>query len=296
MTVVYLDSYLLINFILNFLLLLACGKLAGEPRVKWRMALGALIGAGYGALTFFPAFGFTLHPAYKVGIALVMLLIAFGKTRRLLRISAIFLGLSCAFCGGILAIEFLKGASYMKDGVVYSALDVKGLLISAAFCYGILALFFPRAGLHHVREQELRPITLRLGARKVDLTALLDSGNTLLDPVSGRQVLVAEGARLKELFPPGWQVDKRAMEAPILAIERLTHTAGPSVFRLLPYRAVGVDCGMLLALRVDLMEMGGETYRGQLVALSPTPLSDGGGYSALVGSQQGRACPERMGA
>ena len=54
--------------------------------------------------------------------------------------------------------------------------------------------------------------------------------------------------------------------------------------RLLPYQAVGVDCGLLLALRLDRVRVGQEDYGSILVAFSPTPLSDGGTYSALIGA------------
>lgn len=52
---------------------------------------------------------------------------------------------------------------------------------------------------------------------------------------------------------------------------------------MLPYRAVGVEYGMLLAVRTDRVELGSRKLEGLLVALSPTPVSDGGGYQALIG-------------
>ena len=54
--------------------------------------------------------------------------------------------------------------------------------------------------------------------------------------------------------------------------------------RLLPYQAVGVECVMLLSLRLDGARVGREDYGTLLVALSPNRLSDGGGYSALIGT------------
>jgi stage II sporulation protein GA (sporulation sigma-E factor processing peptidase) len=53
-------------------------------------------------------------------------------------------------------------------------------------------------------------------------------------------------------------------------------------FSLLPYRAVGVERGVLLAVRMDRVIIG-EREEGTLVALSPTPVSDGGGYRVLTG-------------
>ena len=57
-------------------------------------------------------------------------------------------------------------------------------------------------------------------------------------------------------------------------------------FRLIPYHAVGVAGGLLLAVRSDWTEVAGERYAGLPVALSPTEL--GTGYSALWGGAAGR--------
>ena len=61
-----------------------------------------------------------------------------------------------------------------------------------------------------------------------------------------------------------------------------------SDFRLLPYRAVGVSSGMLLCFTADNVRIGDTDYGPITVALSPTPVSDGGGYTALWGASKGR--------
>lgn len=93
--------------------------------------------------------------------------------------------------------------------------------------------------------------------------------------------------------PPGHGGGGRALEAllpeeidpsdPVGSMERLEDADLRRRFRLLPYRAVGVEYGMLLAVRTDRVELGGRKLEGLLVALSPTPVSDGGGYQALIG-------------
>jgi hypothetical protein len=52
--------------------------------------------------------------------------------------------------------------------------------------------------------------------------------------------------------------------------------------RLVPYRAVGVDGGLLLAVPC-IVRTGKEKPRKALAAFSPTPVSDGGEYEALIG-------------
>ena len=46
-----------------------------------------------------------------------------------------------------------------------------------------------------------------------------------------------------------------------------------------------MERGLLLALRVDRAALGGVDRGPLLVALSPTPVSDGGAYRVLVGAE-----------
>lgn len=92
MTVVYIDALFLLNLIVNYLLLLAAAKLAGEPLRRLRLAAGAALGGLYAAAIFFPGMGFLTHPLCKLGAAVLMLLTGFGGSRRLLRVTLVFFG------------------------------------------------------------------------------------------------------------------------------------------------------------------------------------------------------------
>lgn len=282
MTVVYIDALFLLNLIVNYLLLLAAAKLAGEPLRRLRLAAGAALGGLYAAAIFFPGMGFLTHPLCKLGAAVLMLLTGFGGSRRLLRVTLVFFGLSCAFGGGIFAIGLLGGRGLtLRNGVLYSVMDLRILLLSAAVCYAVLTLVFRRTARHGRRE--VLPAVLILEGRRVAVNALVDTGNTLTDPVTGRPVMVAEGSLLSPLLPGERVLDEKALRDPVGTLERLSRGGRGRRFRLLPYQAVGVECGMLLALRLDDARVGAEDYGGILVALSPNPVSDGGGYSALIG-------------
>ena len=282
MTVVYLDEVFLLNFVVDYLLLLAAGRLSGEVLRRRRLALGAALGAAYAGAVFLPGLGFLIHPLCKVGAGVLSVLVGYGGSPRLLRVTLVFFAVSAAFGGGIFALQLLGSRSLvLSNGVISSPLDLKLVLLSAAGCYVLITLLFQRAARHSPRR-ELAPAVVELGERRVALTALVDTGNTLTDPVSGRPVLVAEGTKLDGLFPPGTAPTKAELRDPATALERLGR-AGLRC-RLLPYQAVGVECALLLALRVDRVKVDGEDYGPLLVALSPTSLTDGGGYCALIGA------------
>ncbi len=263
MQTVYLDSLLLLNFILDYLLLLLTGRAAGAPLHRGRIALAAAAGAAYAAAVFLPGLGFLAHPLLRVCAGVVLVLIAYGACRRFLRLTLLFFALSAALGGGLYALSLMG---------VRVALEPRYILLFAAAAYCLLSLASRAAARHGPRE--LRRVVVRVGPRSARLTALVDSGNTLRDPITGAGVVVAQGESLAPLLPP--EADFRH---PCQALPALKD---PRRFRLLPYRSVGVEQGLLLAVRADRVEVNGEDWGARLVALSPTPVSDGGGYDALV--------------
>lgn len=283
MNVIYVDTLFFLNAIIDYLLLLASAKVAGEPLCRLRFGVSAVLGGGYAVALFLPGMGFLYHPLCRMAAAVLMVLVAFSKSRRLLRQVLIFFALACGFGGGVLAVSLLGGKGLsLGGGVFYSAIDLKIVLVSAAGCYGLLTLLFRRWGRHSVQRGELESVALRFNDKEISLTALRDTGNTLTDPVSGQPVLVAEWEWMEELFEEGGLSREDARD-PAGALERLNQQ-WPGRFRLLPYRAVGVERGLLLAVRMDEVRLGGAVQEGTLVAISPGPVSDGGSYQVLAGA------------
>lgn len=289
MRVLYVDTLFLLNALVDYLLLLAAARLSGEPLRRLRFGMGAVLGGIYAAGTLFPGLAFLRHPLCRGASCLLMLVTAYGGSRRLLRQGVLFVALTCAFGGGTIALGLLNGRGLMLGpGMLYSKLDVKTLLFSAAVCYAVITAALQRVGRHTAASGELVPVRLWLGERQVELTALVDTGNTLADPISGQPAMVAEGEALLPLFPRGCQSVVRALSDPVEALQRLGAGKWSGRFRLLPYRAIGVGRGLLLAVRVDRWTLDGEERGPLLVALSPTPVSDGGAYRALISPMDGK--------
>ena len=284
MTVVYVDTLFLLNALVDYLLLLLSARLAGEVLHRLRFAAGAAVGGLYAVALFLPGLGFLAHPACRLAAAAGMLLCAFGGSARLARQSVLFLALSCALGGGILAITLLGGTGLaLEGGVLYSGMDLKIVLLSAAGCYLVLSATCRRLARHTAASGQLIPARIKMGDKVISITALVDTGNTLTDPVTGQGVMVAEAESVETLFPKesGWE--RSLLSDPAAALERLDRGGLRGRLRLLPYRAVGVERGLLLAVRMDELTLDGRRQTPALVALSPTPVSDGGGYRALVG-------------
>lgn len=270
---VYMDEVLILNFAVNYLLLRAAARLGAAGMRKKRLALGALIGAGYAAAVYLPKLGWLTALPCKLLAAALMLCFSFGFRRSTLRLGAVFGALTLVLCGAVYGVQLLQnGKVHYRGDALFYPVSFFTLLLTAFAVSSACRLLLPK--LTHSTASVL-PVTLRLGTRTVHLSALRDSGNTLTDPIGGGSVLTVYWRSVQRLFPiPVAQEDFAAPSALALRLKELSP-------RLIPYRAVGTESGLLLALPCEIT-MENQTKTG-LIALSPTPVSDGGAYEALTG-------------
>lgn len=252
--VVYLDLVVFLNFLVDLLLLVAANRLAGFPN-GWRScALSALLGGGYAGMCMLPGFSFLGHIFWRLLTLCLMALIAYGWSKSAVRRGAVFVLLSMALGGMALG---------MGEGELWT-------LLPAAFGLVLLCILGIRIPLGTAKFQ---PVTLSWRGQKIDLTALIDTGNTLRDPITGGGVLVV-----------GMDVGTRLGISRELICDPVTELPRKSISgaRLIPYRAVGKPGGMLLMLRFDAVYLNGEKI-SPMVAFSPEEIGRAEGYQALAG-------------
>ena len=150
-----------------------------------------------------------------------------------LRRGTVFAFLSLALGGAIIGLD--------RDGIVG--------IVSAA---GIICLLCCFGFQGRIGGATYLPVELSYGDNHVRITALQDTGNTLRDPITGRQVLVVGADVAQQLTG----LSRQQLRAPI---ETLGAFPG---LRLIPYRTVG-GSSFLLAIRIPKVKIGswqGSTY------------------------------------
>lgn len=240
----------LLMFMVDFLLLLATNRLWGGPPGGLRCAVASALGAGQTLLLQLPGFGFLSSWLWRVVFLLVMTVVAFGLEKSTILRGGIF---------GVLQLSVMCIAT--GEGM--------WPLILGAVTIFVLCMV-PKIG----HMQQYVAVTVAYQDRHAEMTALVDTGNTLRDPISGKPVLVADcdvAKRLLSLTPD-------ALVDPVRTL-MTSQTAG---LRLIPYHGVGVSSGMLLGLKADEVRIGGEKTE-HIVAFSPNRLGNLGQYQALAG-------------
>lgn len=273
---------------MDYFLLLLTARLAGIPLRRRRYLLAALLGGVYAAAVFFPGGAFLAAPPVKIAAGGLLAVVAFGGEERLIRLMLLFLLVSCGMAGCVLGLSLLAGETVPAvQGILYTDINLRVLVLSAAVAYGALAVVFRSAGRHGLQGQ-LLPVRLCIGGVETELTALWDSGNSLREPETGQPVLVVESNVLRKVLPQDasrilGMIDLRS---PADLMEPLMAAAPNLRPCLLPYQAVGLSGGLLLALQTDWVELCGERRHRIRAAISPTELGEG--YSALWGGETGK--------
>lgn len=275
MNVIYADELLALNFLADYLLLLSAARLRGAALHRGRFALGALLGAVYALLCVLPGQGWLGTLPVKLSVSGLMALTAYGGMN-FAQSWLWFLALSTGFGGAVYAAALLAG---QDPSGVYVPISLRSLLLSLGFCYGAVRLFFGR--FLQRRERVILPVCLGFQGRQVRFPALRDTGNGLHDAVTGLPVMVADRSVAEKLLPPAAKECLALSDAAeqLQALSALPGLSGR--FRLVPYTAVGTGRGLLLCFRPDTFTVEHKPREG-LVALSPTPLSDGGEYYAVL--------------
>lgn len=278
--VVYADVVFLVNLAMDFMVLLAAARTAAIEVAVPRLLAGACFGSAFSVLTLL-APGSALDTWWGKTLAgATMVYLSFHPVNFKLwaTLSAYFLGYSFLVAGATFAILALFVPT--SHVVRWWVLPVGGLLALAVsqLARNVMSPAWP------VQSMKLH---IGLAGHNAECTGLVDTGNRLVDPLTGGPVVVVQYTVLAPLLPPTLKLLLDRTDPDIVgAIQAAGNLEGWSTrFRLIPYSTVG-SSGIMLALRVDWLALAGPRgkciRRNALVALSWNQLSPDGAFTALI--------------
>ena len=220
---VYVDVLFVENLWINVCLLLLTSRLMGYQTDRKRIAAGAALGS-MGACLLETGSAYLTTAGWFLGTILtaaVMIRTAYGKRNTYIK-CLVVLYLEGWLLGG--TVRYLE-QFYVLAGLMMAG----GSMVLAGI---LLAVEWVLVKLRE-REDIICPVALYLGEASISTEGLVDTGNSLRDPVSGRPVSVCT--------------------EPVL--QALVEKSGKELFpRLIPYQTVA-EHGLLKAYVLDRMEI-----------------------------------------
>ena len=212
---IYIDSLFLVNFVMNLYLLLLVNRSVYRTATRLRLCLGAAVGAVFFLLPFLIGGVVWLKIAVSMltGTGIMIFIAfpinsvkAFFQIAEKLLISAFLLGGGMVF----LIKRFPVLGTHMQN--------IFGVMGIGALLFMLISRFQERkAG-----KSNICRVILTGNDGKMKIAALLDSGNSLIEPISGKPVSVVE----KSVFYGLWKEP-------------------PQLYRAIPYHSIGKQKGIL---------------------------------------------------
>lgn len=187
----YLDMFFLENFMIDSVLLFAVNRVLKKGESTVRIILGGAVGSILTCiLVLMPLASGYLIMMSGIVISFIMILLAFGKMKLQSFLKTCFLLYGVAVIAGGTVMVF---RSWIRYAAVFYAAFLLGYLI--------FLKLWEIAGIFQKNREKMLRVTIYTKNKVLDVTALWDTGNELMDPYSGTPVNVIDPVIAKKWFP-----------------------------------------------------------------------------------------------
>ena len=279
---VYADLLFLINFSMDYLCLYITSRILHKRMNLPKMLLSSALGGIYSVISLFFTLNTVLSLVIDVLICIVMCAIVFAeketKASSTLLCSFLFVGISMMTGGCMTALfNLLNRMDLPLENIASDGLSTYAFAIIAAVA-GFISLKSGQLISHRstVTECELE---ISLEGKSIVLKALVDSGNLIKDPLSGKSVIVIDKGQLNKI------VNTKLYESFICGNRS---DNAPRGIRLIPINTAGGK-SMLAASHPDKATIRFTDRKGKPhafdadVMIAPSDIQQSAdGYSAII--------------
>ncbi|MCY6484030.1 sigma-E processing peptidase SpoIIGA [Clostridium aestuarii] len=196
--IVYLDIFIIENFIVNlFLLYITAQTLKVNTKLLYKI-LASIIGTLYAVISVYTKFKYLFYIPIKLAVAVSMVIICFKKSNFLFNFKAslLFILYSMLLAGLCLFIEL---NSTIKIKMNFDTFSYKGLLASIMITY----ILIHRISVYIRGRRQLGnliyDVDIVVNKDKKKVRAFLDTGNELTEPATSLPVIIVEKNIFKDM-------------------------------------------------------------------------------------------------
>lgn len=290
--VIYIDVLIIENFFMNYLLLYFINRFCKCRTKKWRLVIAAFIGALYVLVVFYPDLQIFYSVIMKYMISVLMIIIAFSpnELKKFLKILILFY-LEAFIIGG-----FLLGILYLNNPtpeIINGVLFISRVSPSPEYIIigSIVAIIFIKFGFdyfesYYANEKTMVEMEVVLNKRKCSFTALIDTGNSLKDPITNLPIIIVYYKTIIDILPDELREVILNDYSYEIFKKRIMDSELKSRIRIIPYKTLGVENGILIGIRMDLvtskLKSKTNVVKEPIIALYNKPISNAGNYQALT--------------
>lgn len=269
---VYVDILIFVNIVVNTVILWLTARILRLDTKPMRLIFAVAISVAYGFAVCLPQMSFLLNAAAKLvsGTCIVFVAFGFGNLRRFLKSLCVFMAVSAVYMGSLLLLTFLPWSGdfvYVNNGEVYFDLPVTYILaVTVIVC--VVQIVVDRFFTKRMPKNAFCRCVVEFDGKKTEFNCLTDTGNRLVEVVSGLPVVVVEEKKLRPVADlRDGMIDRTG------ALYRR--------IRLVPYKSADGRTGIMRGFLPDRFTVDGAEKK-VVVACRDTVFDKGGAYSGVA--------------
>lgn len=258
---IYVDVLFFINFFMDFVILYLTNVVSKMNKSIKRLLAASVIMAFMYCI-------FSLNFLYKYGnifqliIMALMVVIVFmpADFYTYIRIFIINIINSLAVGGITLVLYFFNGYGFVLRKNTISVFPFSLLICGVSTAVTVILLYNTYINNKILKGEKICNIILYLGHKSVEIRALVDTGNSLQDPISGKPVII---------------VDKNI----VMQLIKGNKICG---IRLLPYKSLGNSNGILKGIIIDKAVVECKEIYKPIIGIYNEKLSNNSFFNGLI--------------
>lgn len=200
--IIYIEQVLIDNFIINFFIILTLKTILKARINKINMVLSSLLGSVVALLL--PLFGFNLiiNSLVKILLSLVMVIVLkkFVKFKEYILYYLTFLFITFLYGGACLFILMYFDKNFKINNFTTYSLPLGVIVLIVFFIMIVIKNIFKNFYNRKKINNYIYKIVIENNAEKDELLGFLDSGNTLVDSLTGKPITVVNYSSLKNVL------------------------------------------------------------------------------------------------
>lgn len=288
---IYIDVVFIENLIMNYIILLANTFILKIKVKQLRLILASSIGTIYTVMAYLVSNKIFSNFFIKLLLSIIIVYIAFNpkELKRFFKQLVVFYLTSFVFGGAAFAfIYIIKPQNIlMKNGLFLGTYTLKTVVISTIIAFTIIILTFRFVKNKFSKKDIYKEIDVSIEQKIIRVKAIVDTGNMLKEPITGKPVIVIEHTCLYNILPKeildniekilGGDLENISEEIKNKYLTRL---------KFIPFSSLGKQNGMILGISPQFIKICGEEDRkikDIIVGIYNKSLTKDGSYRALIG-------------
>lgn len=290
---VYLDVILIENLCMNYIILFATGYIMKLKIKQFRIIISSLIGGIYAIIAYMEIIPVYSNLISKIILSISMVYIAYypKNIKLCLKELLLFYLVSFVFGGCAFALLYIIKPQniLMKNGVYIGTYPIKVAIIGALLGFIITYLAFKIIKGRITKKSVFYEITIFFKEKTVEVTAMLDTGNLLKDPISQMPVILIQKNKLSQIIPKNIldNLENVLGGGYSLNISETERNEYFSKFKIIPFNSIGKQNGMLIGFKADKIQIdindNVEEVKNVIIGIYNGKFSKSEKYSALIG-------------